>query len=185
MSKLPTPKTLGQFDSGLEFSWDSLLYSLQLLPFHHPYELFLPLHNQYYEPDFSLTQPIPESPEYSMELLLEAKAHYHQNRLYKPYSAAKSYSYPVTLLLPPYIPQDPAYNHLELPWADWKPIHHPYVLLRPSYGFIPPSLAEEGDYVPGTLYYSLSDSLKEFFKPLDFKHYSLIDSSQYEHRNQK
>ena len=111
-----------------------------------------------------------------MELLLEAKANYDNNRIHKPYSAAESYNYPVILLLPPLIPSDPAYNSLEVPWADWRPIKHSYILLRPNYGFIPPSLAEKGDYVPGSLYHTLSPQLKEFFQPLDHPHYSLIDS---------
>lgn len=173
--KLPKPLHIDGFDSALEFSWNHLLETLGLSPYHHPFDLFLPKYNQYYTPDFLTEQPIPEAPETPMELLLEAKANYDNNRIHKPYSAAESYNYPVILLLPPFIPSDSAYNHLEVPWADWRPINHSYMLLRPSYGFLPPSLAQKGDYVPGTLYATLSPSLKEFFNPLDFPHYSLID----------
>lgn len=176
MSRVPTPKKIGAFDSALEFSWNHILETLGLSPYHHPLTLFLPLHNQYYEPDFMIEQPIPEAPETPMDHILEAKASYDGNRIHKPHSAAESYTYPITLLLPPFIPSDPAYNSLEVPWADWRPIKHQYIFLRPNCGFIPPSLAQKGDYVPGTLYATFSPPFKEFFQPLDHPHYSLIDS---------
>lgn len=100
-------------------------------------------------------------------------------RIEKPYEFQDKYKFPTILLLSPFIPQDPAYNDLEQPWAEWRPINTSHVLLRPQMGFLAPSETEPpqpGDYLPGSLFYSLTDAQKEFFRPLAFTHYSLIDS---------